>query len=281
MILIADSGSFKTNWRILAGEEKLMEFNTMGLNPFFNSKQEIIEQVEEHFPKEVSKAQITTVFFYGSGCGSKDKVSIVQEAMKELFVHAEVQIHTDLLASARACFGKKHGIVVILGTGSNNGYYDGETIVRSCPSLGYILGDEGSGAQLGKKLITAFLLGELPEQLHEKFLKQYKLTREEILDHLYSKPRPNRFLASFTPFLWYYRQNDFVSEMVQSSLRELVNTHLIKYPEFKTEPLRCTGSVAHFFAEEFSGVVGEQGGKVDCILHHPIENLVDYHLKYH
>jgi glucosamine kinase len=277
MILIADSGSFKTNWRILKADGQVMDFNTIGLNPYFTGSEEFQKEIKAHFPEEIRFEDISAVYFYGAGCGSPEKGKIIEEALKEVFPEAFVEVHTDLLAAARACFGSHEGLVVILGTGSNHGDYDGENIVQSFPSLGYILGDEGSGAQLGKSLITSFLLGELPKPLHDSFLHQYKLTREEILDHLYSKPRPNRFLASFVPFLWYYRQEPFISQMVKTSFRKLVNTHLVRYPGFSSKPLGCTGSVAHFFAEEFLGVVGEKGGRVDCILHHPIDKLVNYH----
>lgn len=280
MILIAESGSFKTHWRILKNNKETVEFNTLGLNPFFTGQAEISEQLINHFPPEINKNEISRVYFYGAGCGSSEKGQIIIEALTSVFARAMINIHTDLLAAARACYGRNQGIVVILGTGSNSGYYNGEKIISTVPSLGYILGDEGSGAQLGKRLLTAYLLDELPGELYVSFNQQYKLQRDEILYNLYSMPRPNRFLASFTPFLWWHRNHPFVKDVVENSFRGLIDRYLSKYPEFTTEPIRCTGSVAHFFAAEITSLIARAGGKVDCILQHPIDNLVDYHLKY-
>lgn len=278
MILIADSGSFKTNWRILKDERMLAEFNTMGLNPYFTGSEEIQKEIKTHFPEEIRFEAITAIYFYGAGCGSPEKGKIVEEALKAVFSGAFVEVNTDLLAAARACFGKKQGIIVILGTGSNNGFYDGQKITRQVPSLGFILGDEGSGAQLGKKLISAFLLGELPVDLNESFINQYKPDRNQILDQLYSKPRPNRFLASFIPFLWWHRKHEFVNRMVTNSFGALIQKYLMKFPEFTQTSTRFTGSVAHFFEEELTMEVAKAGGRVDCILQHPIDRLAEYHL---
>ncbi len=281
MILIADSGSFKTNWRILKDAGRVEAFNTIGLNPYFTGSEEIQQEIKAHFPREILMEQIREVHFYGSGCGAAEKGKMVENSLSELFSKAKVSVNTDLLASARACFGKKQGIVLILGTGSNNGLYDGEKITRQIPSLGYVLGDEGSGSQLGKKLLKACLMGELPEDLQESFLHRYNMGREEILDKLYSKPRPNKFLASFTPFLWWHRQHGYVQDIITESFSGLIQHCLKKYPEFYSVPVRCTGSVAHFFSQEITSMVSAAGGRVDCILQHPADALAEYHLKYH
>lgn len=280
MILIADSGSFKTHWRFISGETPAGGFNTTGMNPFFISPEEISQEIRSNIPSDISTDEISEVYFYGSGCGSQAKGQMMIDTLQGVFRNARVQVFTDLLASARACFGTAQGLVAILGTGSHSGYYDGSEVRTSVPSLGYILGDEGSGSQMGKMLLTAYFLDEMPKDLHEGFQRQYHLTREHILDELYSKSRPNRFLASFTPFLWWNKSHPYIREMINHSLKGLVNRYLSKYPQFFTEPIRCTGSVAHFFEEEMKDMIASSGGRLDLVLHHPVEQLVNYHLSH-
>jgi N-acetylglucosamine kinase-like BadF-type ATPase len=199
MILIADSGSTKTTWCVLDKNSKFL-FHTEGYNPFLVKADYIIDSLNKNLPADINRASIDRIYFYGSGCIG-DKVSIIQDALSTVFINAKVQVESDLVAAARALLKGNKGFAAILGTGTNSCLYDGKSIIHNISSLGYILGDEGSGSYIGKKLLIDFMRGKLPLVLEESFRKTYSLTQNEILDRIYRQPLPNRFCAGFTKFL--------------------------------------------------------------------------------
>ena len=195
MIIIADGGSTKTNWCLVTDDQKKVYFNTEGYNPYFSSGDYIINSLKESLPTDLQIEKITEVNYYGAGCSVADKKKIVEDAMQVVFSNAKINIGHDLLAAARAVLGNKEGFAAILGTGTNTCIYDGREIAHNIDSLAYILGDEGSGCYIGKKLLGDYVRGYMPEAVRELFWETYKLTPDDVIDNVYTKPLANRFLC--------------------------------------------------------------------------------------
>jgi N-acetylglucosamine kinase-like BadF-type ATPase len=279
MILIADSGSTKTDWRLIDDDKKILNFATKGLNPFFKTSLEIEEEVRLRIKDKFSPQRVQKIFFYGAGCSIRNKNKVVGKALKNIFCNSTMDINSDLTGAAHALFQHDAGLVVILGTGTNTGYYDGKRIVRSIIPLGYIFGDEGSGAVLGLKFIQAYLKEELPTKIRQRFYEKYKLSTEDIKEAVYSRSLPNQFLASFNPFLAEYLDEPSVYQIVYVSMEELFERQIRKYENWTEMPVRCTGSVAHIFRSVLLRVASDWNTKIDKIIRSPIDGLVKYHLK--
>ncbi|MEO8794482.1 MAG: N-acetylglucosamine kinase, partial [Daejeonella sp.] len=202
MIIIADGGSTKTNWCLLNEKNEKIYFNTEGYNPYFSNTDYIVKSLKKTMPTDITYDKVTEVYYYGAGVHNDEKANIVKAALEVQFKKAKVYVGHDLLAAARALLGQKKGFAAILGTGTNTCIYDGKDVALNIDSLAYILGDEGSGCYIGKKLIADYLRGYMPKEVREVFWDTYKLTHDEILDNVYSKPLPNRFLASFSKFVY-------------------------------------------------------------------------------
>src|SRR6201985_2159009 len=202
MILIADGGSTKTNWCLLNEEGKKVYFNTEGYNPYFSSIAYIVNSLHESLPTDLDKDKITEVNYYGAGCSTQEKRDQVKEAMSAVFTNAEVNIGHDLMAAARALLGNTAGFAAILGTGTNTCLYDGKDIINNIDSGAYILGDEGSGCYIGKKLLVDYLRGYMPESVRQSFWDTFHLTPDEVNEEVYTKPLANRFCASFSKFVY-------------------------------------------------------------------------------
>src|SRR5690606_36436131 len=202
MIIIADGGSTKTNWCLLYKAGQKIYFNTEGYNPYFVSTQYIIDSLKKNLPSDLEREEIREVNYYGAGCSTDEKEKIVAKALKVIFSKAKVQVGHDLLAAARALLGLETGFAAILGTGTNTGLYNGRDIIHNIDSAAYILGDEGSGCYIGKKLLTDYLRGYMPEVVRTVFWETYKLTPDDVMDAVYTKPLANRFCASFSKFVY-------------------------------------------------------------------------------
>jgi N-acetylglucosamine kinase-like BadF-type ATPase len=202
MILIADGGSTKTNWCLITDDQKKLYFNTEGYNPYFSSAEYITNSLKENLPADLQVDKLTEVNYYGAGCSVADKRKIVEVAMQAVFVNAKINIGHDLLAAARAVLGVSEGFAAILGTGTNTCIYNGKEIVHNIDSLAYILGDEGSGCYIGKKLLGDYVRGYMPEPVRELFWETYKLTPDDVIDNIYTKPLANRFCAGFSKFVY-------------------------------------------------------------------------------
>ena len=279
MIIIADGGSTKTNWCLVTEDGKKVYFNTEGYNPYFASTEYIIQSLNESLPIDLDKDQITEVDYYGAGCSVPEKNKIVEEAMKAVFTKAKVNIGHDLLAAARALLGNNEGFAAILGTGTNTCIYDGKKIAHNIDSGAYILGDEGSGCYIGKKLLIDYLRGYMPEAVRSLFWETFKLTPDEVNDRVYSQPLANRFCASFSKFV--YDNNvhiEYSRNLVRTSFEDFFRNLVTRYPDYQKYTFNCIGSVGYNFRNVLEEVVTENGMVVGNIIRSPIDSLVKYHL---
>ncbi|REJ84891.1 MAG: ATPase [Bacteroidetes bacterium] len=279
MILVADSGSSKTEWRLAGpGGEVVTEF-TQGLNPYFADSFKIASIIQSGLIRIASEAnKIEEIYFYGAGCGNESNRRIVEEGIKKIFSRSRVEVQSDMLAAARALCGKEAGIACILGTGSNSCAYDGQKIIATQISLGYILGDEGSGAVIGKKFITALCYGQLGSAVEEKFNEEFGLDSNAILDRVYRKEFPNRFLASFMPFIL-TNMNDKMKEIIFSSFQEFLDIHVSRQIKMGCgNTVHFTGSVAFEFRDMLEIALEQSGFRKGKILKSPMQGLMEYHL---
>ncbi|MBL4736154.1 MAG: hypothetical protein JKY18_12605 [Flavobacteriales bacterium] len=277
MILIADSGSTKTDWLLLEGESKRRMFKTSGINPYFLSKKEITGVVEENREFTAVSDKISQLYYYGAGCTEALQIQQVQEAMMTLFPNSEVAVMTDMVGAARAVLGKNKGIAAILGTGSNSCAYDGENIIDSVPSLGYLLADEGSGSYIGRLLIKSMLYGQLAPEVRVAFDNRYGLSQADIITGTLSNPMPNRFLASFCEFFVEQVDDPTVRAQIKKGFRDFMNVHVSEYDDYQNLPLGFVGSIAFFFQEPLLEIVSEFGIEDVSIIQSPIEALGEYH----
>ncbi|QQL50435.1 N-acetylglucosamine kinase [Mucilaginibacter ginkgonis] len=280
MIIIADGGSTKTNWCLVTEDEKKIYFNTEGYNPYFVGEEYIINSLNESLPTDLDKSKITEVNYYGAGCSVPEKNEIVASAMRKVFSSSRVSVGHDLLAAARALLGNNEGFAAILGTGTNTCIYDGKKITNNIDSGAYILGDEGSGCAIGKKLLIDYLRGYMPEAVRNSFWETFKLTPDEVNDRVYSQPLANRFCASFSKFVYDNNVNiEYSRNLVQSSFEDFFRNLVTHYPDYQKYSFNCIGSVGYNFRNVLEEVVTAHGMMVGNIIRSPIDNLVKYHLE--
>lgn len=278
MIVVADMGSTKTDWSFVDTDKNIVKLSTKGFNPYFYSTEEIIVLLKSEFSKQTFNwNEITNVYFYGSGCSSKDKQRIVKNALLPFFPKAELFISHDLLASARAVCGKNKGIACILGTGANTCLFDGENIIANNPSLGFLLGDEGSGGDLGRELIKYYQYGELPKEIEEKFELQYNMNRQKLLDEVYSTKHPNAYCAAYSTFVNENKSNPVIKQMIEERMEEFFKRHVTKYEGHQNIPINFVGSIAHYFEENLKTVAQKFGCSVGVIVKNPVNLLIAYH----
>jgi glucosamine kinase len=278
MILIADSGASKSDWILVDQNGEHLGFQLVGLNPFYLTPEETRTILLKELTPFIEAKKIEKLFFYGAGCASPYKCMMLEETFSTLFKNAEIIIKSDLLGSARALFGNKAGIACILGTGSNSCYYNGEKIIQSAVSLGYLFGDEGSGAHMGKQFIKDYMMGTLPEKLNESFQKNYSYTRDNILEAVYNLPSPNRFLASFCEFFAdHLSSSTYVLNLVSNSFREFFVNYIEKYPGHKELPVGFTGSIAYYFEPVLRQVAKEHEITIEKIIQSPVKMLAEFH----
>lgn len=279
MILIAESGSTKTNWFLLAkrkSQEKTCQ--TAGINPYFQSADDILNTLNREF--SLAREGVTKIFFYGAGCANSEKNAVLESALNDYFATDAIEVASDLLAAARALCGHAEGVVAILGTGSNSCYFDGSIIRQHVSPLGYILGDEGSGAVLGRKLVADLLKNQMPDYLQARFLEMFGQTSIDIMEKVYRKPFPNRYLASFTPFLSRYIKEEPVYELVKNSFIEFFQRNIKQYPRAGYLPVHFAGSIAWHFSGVLQEAAGECGFSTGKIIQDPMQDLVDFHRYY-
>lgn len=277
MIVIADSGSTKTDWRCVTTSGEILQTRTTGLNPYFTNNEALCDALDQGPMQAFDATSVNELHFYGSGLSSADAIDRYKHVLGEKFPNAELYLEHDLLGAARALCQHGPGVAVILGTGSNSCVFDGENIVQNIASAGYILGDEGSGADLGKRLVKAFLANELPTDLHDSFKQTYGVDRELILWRVYSQPQPNRFLASFVPFLLKNKRNPVVVKLIDQAFDELFSRYLSRYDEAKLLPINACGSIAWYFLPFFRSKCEAYGMKLGNVIQEPIAALTHYH----
>jgi N-acetylglucosamine kinase-like BadF-type ATPase len=277
MKIIADSGSTKTDWCLVnpAGEVKTVQ--TVGLNPYFLDEDEVLTILRKDLYPFLDNKKVEQVFYYGSGCALPHKQQVLQFALDFFFMHADVEVENDLLGAARALCGAEKGLVCILGTGSSSCLYDGKEIIERLPSFGYVLGDEGSGAFLGQRVLTAFLNNELPDHLQKLFEQKYPQSLAEILDKVYRQPFPNRYLASFTEFLGEHKADTFVKELVEAAFDDFLKKQVLRYNDHKEYPLNFVGSIGFIFSEELRKSAEKHGLTISKIEQTPLNGLLEFH----
>ena len=278
MILIVDSGSFKTDWTFLSSSDKI-QFQTIGLHPHFIDSRDVHNKLSEIGHIKKYKTQVRKIFFYGAGCNSEKNKDVIFQILKEIFSEAEIKINSDLLGAAKALFNKQSGIACILGTGSNCCFYDGENISNKTPSLGYILGDEGSGAYMGKLLLKKYLYSQLPANLENHLRNNYQLTQEKILQAVYNEPFPNRYIAQFSKFISEYKNEKAMSDIIHNSIEDFFINHILKITENKQNNIRFTGSVAWAFKDFIISIARKYNLSADHITQTPMEELIHLHKK--
>ena len=276
MILIADSGSTKTDW--CTGSSIIIQ--TKGINPFHQSE-EVIQQIltNELLPQMPEEVLIDAIYFYGAGC-TPEKSPIIQRALSHCFPQSAVEVNSDLLGAARALCGKSPGIACILGTGSNSCFYDGQQITSNVSPLGYILGDEGSGAVLGKRLVGDCLKKQLPEDICHSFLNTFELTPAQIIEKVYRQPQANRFLASLTPFLSAHREVAEIHQLLVSCFTDFFQRNVWQY-DYQQYAVHFVGSIAWHFQEEVKEAAQASGIQTGHFIKNPIDKLVEFHLSNH
>ncbi|MBP3586635.1 MAG: ATPase [Paludibacteraceae bacterium] len=289
MILLADSGSTKTHWCLMTANGQSSDFYTDGINPFQQTSDAIKNSISNQLLPQIARLMwagtITNIYFYGAGC-TPEKIPTMVYALQSVFKNAEVEVYSDMVGAARGLLGRKKGVACILGTGSNSCLYDGEKIVKNVPALGFILGDEGSGAVLGKRLVADLLKNQMGQELKEKFLAQYELTQADIIEHVYRQPFPNRYLASLSKFCAENIDNKKIYDLVYDHFNQFVIRNLRQYyetedgvemEETKHMPVGFVGSIAYYYQDVLRQVLDDQGFALAQILVDPAEGLKEYH----
>jgi glucosamine kinase len=276
MILVADSGSTKTDWVLTAPDKPNAEFKTGGLNPFFLSDKEMIKVISKQENLVAQAEAVTEIYFFGAGCSSPDRREAVSNVLSQVFKQAYISVDSDLLGSAYATCGNESGLCCIMGTGSNVTYFDGEDIFEGKHGLGYILGDEGSGSYFGKKLVTDFLYGRMPATESALFGKTFPINKETLISHIYHKQGANYYLASFATFLGEIRTSEYGKQLIREGLTEFVNTNIKCYAGYKRMKCHFVGSVACHLKEELQEICQAEEVSLGKIIKHPIQNLVNF-----
>ncbi len=277
MIIIADAGSTKTDWSLIDENKHVTFFQTQGYNPYFNDVDTITEGLKKDIPEKVQHSPVEKLYYYGAGCSTVTNCEIIYQSLNNIFPKSVLFVSDDLTGAARSLFGNREGIACILGTGSNSGYYNGKNIADRLPSFGYLFGDEGSGAHMGKMLIHDYLNNKIPLDIREAFDKKYHYSLGNILEGVYKNPYPNRFLASFTEFLSENISSSYLHQLVKTSFMEFFEKQLKKYSLFGITEIACVGSVAYHFRTIFQEIADENKVKVTRFSKNPIRGIIRYH----
>lgn len=273
-ILVADSGATKADWCVARGKEILNRFTGKGITPVFQTKEEMAREIRENVFPVLENTPIKAIYFYGSGC-IPEKIPIVREALQESFPLAAIEVYSDLIAAAHALCRHEAGIVCILGTGSNSCEWDGSRTVKQTPSLGFILGDEGSGASLGKHLVSDALKGQLTEGLKEALLEKYQLTTGLVIEKVYRQPFPSRFLASLSPFILEHIADPSIHRLVHRSFSDFFERNILPY-DYQHNKVHFVGSIAWHYAAILKEVAKEKAIEIGKIIQSPMEGLITY-----
>lgn len=275
MKLIAESGSTRTEWALVEDNHLVQRVFTEGLNPFFQTRREISRSVRLGLPESFFKKKLDQVYYYGAGCSSYEKKNILGASLVAQF-KTPIQVESDLLAAARGLFKCEAGIACILGTGSNSCFYDGKIIVKNVKAAGYILGDEGSGAVLGKLFLADLLKGLAPKELANEFHEKFRISVNDVMESVYNLPFPNRFLGTIAYFLGDYMDNEYVYNLLTNNLRSFFNHNVCQY-DYINYPIRFVGSLAYAYPDILQEVAQEFGVEIDVIEETPMNGLIEFH----
>jgi len=276
IILIADSGSTKAEWCLLDGKKRKTIY-TQGMSPYFLDTEQIQQILGIELKSKLKNVEPDEVYYYGTGCANPENVKSVKQALKKIFTKATISVDHDLMGAAKALCGNEKGVACILGTGSNSCYYNGKKIIKNSPGLGYILGDEGSGAYLGKKVVQYYLYNTFDPDLMDRFNAKYNTTNVEILDAVYKHPLPNRFLAGFVPFLIENRGHFMIENIIEDGFNDFFFNHIYKYRESWIMPIHFIGSVAFGFKDVLKDMCNAYELELGRVLKNPMDGLVKYH----
>ncbi len=279
MLVIVDSGGTKTHWRLVGGTQHSSTLKTPGINPYYQNSEQIISDLKKDLPGEITTQDVSTLYFYGAGCSNREKQETVGTALKYFFSKAEIIVNADLLGTARALCQQEPGIACVIGTGSGSCLYDGRKITANIPSLGYILGDEGSGAYLGKRLLQDYLRGDMPQNIIGKLRAEFEISKEIVLENVNRRPMPSRYLGSFSEFIRENLNHEYIYKLVYQSFADFVCRYITKYPNFRNYKSFFAGSIAFYFSEPLRSVLKEHEIKVGNIVNSPMDGLLKYHME--
>lgn len=275
MKIIADSSTTRTEWAMVDGNEVVEHVFTTGMNPYFQTRRELSHSIRLELPEEFFRRRWEHVYFYGAGCANMEKKKLMESSLVAQF-RTPVTVESDLLGAARGLLVREPGLACILGTGSNSCLYDGSEIVRNVPALGYILGDEGSGAYLGKLFVADVLKGIAPEPLRRAFLEKFNVNQNVLMDEVYSSKTPSRALASFVPFLAENIANPYVRQLVYNAFTAFFERNIQAY-DYASNPLSFVGSTAMTFSDILREAASNFGATISKIVPNSMPGLVQYH----
>jgi glucosamine kinase len=278
-IVIADSGSSKTDWVVInESGERIDKIRTIGFNPYFQTSEFILSEVEEAFSNLGDSLHlIEAVYFYGAGCSSPEKNLVIEKGLHPIFRNAKINVYHDLDAAAVATLGDSSGIACIIGTGSNSCVWSGEKVIANIPSHGYIFGDEASGSYLGKELLRRYLMGSLDSDLCKSFEDLYGLDKEQILNSTYREPSPNVYLAKFAKFYSSHAEHPTLISILEEGFNKFFEVRILPYDNYKAYPLGFVGSIAFYFHPVLKRVAEKYGMQIANVVQCPIDALVAYH----
>ncbi|HNS13516.1 MAG TPA: hypothetical protein PKM97_12950 [Bacteroidia bacterium] len=278
MIILAESGSSKTDWCFIKNGEVLQKVSSIGLNPYFVDSSKISDTITQNvLPAFNNSESINDIYFYGAGCSTSKMCEIVRQGLFAHFPTANIEVQSDMIAAARGLCGEGPGIVSILGTGSNSCAFSGGKIIEQSPALGYVLGDEGSGTDIGKRLLKAFCYKELKPELQNAFELKYKISKDDVLEAIYKKAMPNRYIASFVPFINEH-SDESLFRFVHSAFAGFLQQHIMRYESLPHKtPLYFTGSVAYIFSDILKEEVEKHSLILGNITQSPLAGLIEYH----
>ena len=277
MNLIADSGSTKTAWCLVRDSQIVKRFETAGINPFFQTEDEIVAQLKDGLLSEVEANCVENIYFYGAGCANPEKNRVLEGLLMSVVGSKTAFVASDMLGAARGLLGRESGIACILGTGANSGVYDGEDLVKGVYAGGYILGDEGSGGVLGKLLISDWVKKQMPQDIYDALTEEYGLTYLGIVDRVYKQAFPNRWLAQFTKFMSARREHPYIHNLLVEAFKAFFERNIKQYDEWKALEVGFVGSIAFYFNAELREAAEVCGVKLGKVMQNPIEGLVEYH----
>jgi len=276
MILIADSGSTKTSWCLLDEESEEKKFvQTSGINPFYQDEATIINSLKQEFDSPLR--EFRAIYFYSAGCANSEISMVAGNALSQFFKAPIISVESDLMAAAHALCGVTEGIACILGTGSNSCHYKNGIITENISPLGFILGDEGSGGAIGKKLLADVLKNQLPEHVIQKFFESYKTNAAEILENIYKKPFPNRYAASFTVFIADNPDEPSLQNILEEAFDEFITRNILQYNQVSSLPIHFTGSIAFHFQDALNKSLKKHQLTLGTIAKDPLPGLINYH----
>ena len=281
MIAIVDGGSTKCDWVILENDgTEVLKTETVGFNPNIIKPALITIEIEKNQALIKFKDYLENIFFYGSGCGTPENKLIVEREIQRVFSNAQIRVKEDLLAAAYAAYRGVPAIVCILGTGSNACYFDGENVKTELPSLGFLIGDEGSGSALGKQLVRHYFMKKLPPDLHQQFTEIYQLNIDDLLKNMYHNPRANAYMADFTRFIVDRKTHPYFQNFIYKELKNFLEFQVMPYEECRESEINFIGSIAYFFEDSLRAVASDFHFKIGTVVQRPIESLVNYHRDY-